>query len=245
MSGRFYPTSYEGKALPADGGSLASSNAASSTPLTFPQNSLSSGFQSPNVNVYTIDLSVVRESFEITLTGNVFWVQNGTDLTSTADIAFGSNSQVGNKFSVSKGLFIRGVNFTSIFVTNTSQAAKTLTIITVNDASNTFNVENILTSAGSGGGSSSSSSVSETSDLSVAASTTAEILAENTNRISALITNISSNTTEFRIGGSTSVGAAKGIPLTVGQTVTLETTSAIYGYNSHTSAQSLAIVELV
>lgn len=86
--------------------------------------------------------------------------------------------------------------------------------------------------------------ITSAADVAIAATSTAIIKAANLSRIEVMITNLSTNTASFRIGDA-AAGAAKGVELLPGATITLTTTAAVYGYNSHTAAQSLAVLEVL
>jgi hypothetical protein len=78
-------------------------------------------------------------------------------------------------------------------------------------------------------------------DDSIAAVTTELVSAADTTRRKAVITNLITNTDEVRVG-DVGCGAANGTPLQPGESITLETTAAIYVYNSKAGgAQSVAI----
>lgn len=87
------------------------------------------------------------------------------------------------------------------------------------------------------------STLSSAADDSIAATSTELVLASNTNRKEALITNLSSNAGNIRVGDS-NAGASRGVEVSPGQTVTLSTTAAIYVYNEGTSAQSVGLLEV-
>lgn len=87
------------------------------------------------------------------------------------------------------------------------------------------------------------SGLSTTADDSIAATTTEQVLASNANRKEAIIGNLASNSDVVRVGDN-NTGAGRGIELSPGQFLTLETTAAIYVYNAHSSAQSVCILEV-
>jgi len=73
---------------------------------------------------------------------------------------------------------------------------------------------------------------------------TAQLLTANANRRVAIITNLEGNPVSIRVGDSTATVSA-GIPVRPGETLTLETTAAIYAYKAATAAQmSVAITEI-
>ena len=88
--------------------------------------------------------------------------------------------------------------------------------------------------AGKYGGSvtiSNPSKLLDVTDVTVTAATATLILAANSNRHEAIITSLDTNTNTSRIGSS-SITATRGMPLAVGGTLTVQTTGAIYAYNS-------------
>lgn len=80
-------------------------------------------------------------------------------------------------------------------------------------------------------------------DVSVNATTTTQVAAANANQKSVTIKNLSNNTAAFRIG-DIGAGAANGHELNPGESITIETTAAVYGYNSHSGAQSVSVVSV-
>jgi hypothetical protein len=78
-------------------------------------------------------------------------------------------------------------------------------------------------------------------DVSLAATSTTQILGALGSRICALISNLASNTETFRIGDA-SAGATRGIELASGESISIETTEAIYGYNPGASAESVSVI---
>jgi hypothetical protein len=67
-------------------------------------------------------------------------------------------------------------------------------------------------------------------DVVLAATATTQILGALATRLCALISNKKSNTQTFRIGDA-SAGASRGVSLAPGQSISIETTEAIHGYN--------------
>lgn len=81
-------------------------------------------------------------------------------------------------------------------------------------------------------------------DVAVPATSSAQVLAANLTRLAAIITNPTANTVAVRVGKA-GVGAASGIPLDPGDSVTLATTSAIHVYNPHSGAQAVSALEVI
>lgn len=89
-----------------------------------------------------------------------------------------------------------------------------------------------------------SGTLKTTADESVAATTAEQVLAANTSRRHAVVQNLDGNTAAVRVGDS-NVGAARGHKLVPGDSIVLETTAAVYVYNTHSAAQSVSLVEVV
>jgi len=77
-------------------------------------------------------------------------------------------------------------------------------------------------------------------DDSIAATSTELVAAADSDRRAIMVTNLAANTDEVRVGDS-GTGATNGVPVQPGETVTVETSAAIYVYNSKASAQSVAL----
>lgn len=86
--------------------------------------------------------------------------------------------------------------------------------------------------------------LTSTADVSIAAATTVQVLAANTARREAIITNLAANAETMRVGDS-NAGAARGVELPPGATIVLTTTAAIHAYNPGAGAESLAVLEVV
>lgn len=87
------------------------------------------------------------------------------------------------------------------------------------------------------------STLSSTADDTVAATTTAEVLAENTSRAEAVIKNLDSSNS-VRVGDG-NVGAARGHQLGPGDSVVLTTTAAISVHNPAAAGVTLSLLETV
>jgi len=85
--------------------------------------------------------------------------------------------------------------------------------------------------------------LSTTADKSMLATATTIILAANAARKTVTISNLDGNAEILRIG-DVNVGAAQGVQLLPGQSVTIETEAEVYGYNPGAAAQSVGIAEV-
>ena len=77
-------------------------------------------------------------------------------------------------------------------------------------------------------------------DVSIAATSTDEVLAADSTRREAIITNLSGNVETLRVGDS-GAGATNGTPLSPGSTLILATTAVIHAHNPGAAAQSVAV----
>ncbi len=88
-----------------------------------------------------------------------------------------------------------------------------------------------------------STAISSAADVSINAATKSIVAAANSARREIMITSLSTNAAAFRVG-DTNAASNRGIELLPGSTITLTTSAAVYAYNSHTAAQSLAVLEV-
>lgn len=85
--------------------------------------------------------------------------------------------------------------------------------------------------------------LTSTADVSIAASSAAQVLAQNLNRRAALLRNLTANSAAFRIG-DTLITATRGIELAPGETISIETTAAISAHNTGGVAQTISVLEI-
>jgi hypothetical protein len=83
--------------------------------------------------------------------------------------------------------------------------------------------------------------LNSTADVTLAATSTTQILPTLTSRLCALISNKKSNTQTFRIGDA-STGATRGVELSPGQGISIESTEAIYGYNPGGAGEDVGVI---
>lgn len=80
-------------------------------------------------------------------------------------------------------------------------------------------------------------------DVSMGAGVRTAIVAANAARRRVHISNLAAGAATLRIGGSATANATRGTPLAPGETITLETTAAIAGWNPGGAAQDVAVSE--
>lgn len=214
---RMYPVPNEGQALPRfDAGAHA-------------------------VRSITIDLTNARNGERIPIGGNFLWLASANLASAAITIAFSrENSSEGIPFK--QGTAIKGVRFSEILVTNTAQAGVIVTLIYITEASQALEVVNagitIATVTLTKG-----LTLTDAADVAMVAGARTAILAANANRRRAFITNLAAGAATLRIGNSATVAAARGIPVLPGETIVLETTAAISGWNPGGVNQNVAVLE--
>lgn len=173
---------------------------------------------------------------------NFFWAYRASRLNATIDVRFGH--QRNPAVAVENGFSFQ-TKASEIYLTNDAQAGEWIEFLYVRDdgkdngfafsvAQGAFQEIKIDISQ---------NTIVTVPDDSVASTTTEMILPTNTDRRKAILSNPFGNPREFRIGDS-STGAARGIELQPGATISLETTDAIYAYNPDAFAMSITIVEI-
>lgn len=211
---RIYPQSHEGVAIPEYG---------------IDTNCLKSKL---------FDLSVARNLVEIPIGGNVLWSMEATSRTAYLDVYL--NDQLRDPIRYRLGLFIRGVPFSRIFVTNAAQAGETITLFYAVEEIGKIEIENPslrfteidVTKA---------SVFDSVADVTLGAAATTQILPANAARRSAIIGNLAGNAQVLRIADS-NAGAARGQELQPGESITIDTTEAIYGYNPGGAGQDVSAI---
>lgn len=78
-------------------------------------------------------------------------------------------------------------------------------------------------------------------DVTLAATSTTQIVGQVMTRFCVLICNLPGNTQTFRIGDA-STGVTRGVELTPGQSISIETTEAVYGYNPGGSGEAVSVI---
>jgi hypothetical protein len=83
--------------------------------------------------------------------------------------------------------------------------------------------------------------LNSTADVTLAATSTTQILGAVAARFCALICNLAANSGKFRIG-DVNTGATRGVELIPGESISIETTEAIYGYNPGGSGEAVSVI---
>ncbi len=85
--------------------------------------------------------------------------------------------------------------------------------------------------------------VDSANDVTVGAGSAVQVAAARAGRRYVMVTNLPSNSETLRVGGS-GAAANNGTPAVPGQTVTHDSSGAVYAYNPGAAAQDVAVVEV-
>jgi hypothetical protein len=172
-------------------------------------------------------LDNARDLEQVEIGGTMLWAYAATSL--TANIAIRLNDQLRGPITFQRGMYLRGSQFSRVFVSHAAQAGEWLDLVYAVEGKDFIQIENpaiaftevTFTKA----------TVLETlaDQALVAAAAAAVILAANAARREAIIKSLSTNTQVIRIG-DLNTGAARGQEVMPGDTLILSTTEAIYGY---------------
>lgn len=196
------------------------------------------GLDAPVLQSRTFNLGVAQNNLEVEVGGSALWCLNCSSRAAYIDVRI--NDQLRDPIRIQEGFFVKGLRFSRLFVTFPAQAGQTLTIYYVVDEEGRFDVKNPalryteidLTKA----------TVLETiADVTCGNAAQTLILAANANRRSAIIGALAANTGIIRIGDN-GVTATRGAELNIGESITIESTEAIYVYNNSGAAQDVSVV---
>lgn len=202
--GRIFPVSFEGQA-----------------PREF-------GRDANILKTRTFNLTVARNLEEIAIGGSCIWAVSASSLTASLDIYI--NDQLRDPVTFQQGMFIRGIPFSRVYVSHAAQAGETITIFFAVEQ-DVRNIQIINPTVSATNVTLTKATVLNTApDVALAAAATTMILAADPVRRACMITNLTINVSILRIGDA-ATGAARGIELAPGETVVIESTEAIFGYN--------------
>jgi hypothetical protein len=127
--------------------------------------------------------------------------------------------------------------FTALQLKNNSGANITATVV-IGDVGEDFTKSppTSLTVAVSG-------AIDTLADVALAAASTTLIAAANLSRKEIIISSLITNAQILRIG-DVGAGAANGIPLPPGATITIDCTAAVYGFNPGAAVETVAVMEV-
>jgi len=190
----------------------------------------------------TIPLDVALNLKEIPMIGTCLWalIPSGGDLTPVATIRF--NDQNGEGLAVSPGMFLKGLRFDRIFLTNTAQAGKSLTLFYGVDTFGNLAIQNAAIALASVTFTK-GTTFATAADVTVTTAATVQVLAANATRRYALIGNPIANPMLMRIGDA-GAAAAEGIELLPGEKIRLETSAAIFAFNPDAVDRKITALEI-
>ena len=129
-----------------------------------------------------------------------------------------------------QGLKISGVPYSKFLLTNAAQpGAYVLLVYGIEGVPGSINIDNLVTLA-STVGVTKSGNISTIGDVTTVAAVSTQFLAGSATRRSAIVKADSGNAGPVRIGDS-NVGAARGINLQPGESISIDTTAALYYYD--------------
>lgn len=189
----------------------------------------------------TIPLDVALSDHEVDIAGTALWAAMASSAEVEVDVAF--QDVYSGLVPFREGTFVRVGPFSRVFLTSAAQAGGSITFVYLVDA--TGNVEIVNPIAGVQDVEiTKSDSLSTAADVSLGAGATSQVIAANAGRRELLVTNLAANVETLRVGDS-NAGAARGLEVAPGQTITMHTTAAVHAYNPGGSAQSVGVLEVL
>lgn len=187
------------------------------------------GSDANSIRTFKVLLENAQSGVKLPFGGSFLWAVDASSLNAKANIAFKQDStDFGVPFK--QGTMVRGVKFAEVFVTNTAQAGEWILFMVVVEDFDNVQIQNpgaLFT----GVTISKATVLSDAADKSLPATgVVTQIIAANASRRSVILKSANANTDTVRIGSS-SITASRGIELSPGDSVTLDTTAAIYGKN--------------
>lgn len=222
----------EKRIIPPGGGTLLPH----ATPVEAPP---AYGVDPNRILIVTFPLDDARD-IERYFTGacNFIWALEATSLTASISLRFQSQRQ-SSVVPFSQGQWIKGIRFDTLFLTNTAQAGASITFFMLREGPDSIDAFN--PSAAAATVNLALPTVIDTvADVSLATAATTQILPALATRHNTQVSNLSGNPREIRIG-DLNTGAARGRELNPGETILIEGTEAIHGFNPHVAAMSVGV----
>jgi hypothetical protein len=197
------------------------------------------GIEANILQTTTIYLDAARDLVCMEIGGTCVWVQNASDLGANIDVRV--NDQLRDPMNISQGFFIRGIPFSRIYVSNTAQAGKWITLFyTAEQEAKTVEISN-PSSQFTSITVSKASVLDSLADVALAAGAQTQIVAGNAARRKIIIKNLAANPATLRIGDN-GAAAANGHELAPGESIGLAVADAVYAWNPGVVAQSVSVV---
>jgi hypothetical protein len=221
---RFFPVSEQGRAIAEKGqtkGGVGFDPTEQQRPV--------------RLNVFRLYLDAANTSKRLNIGGNGLWCVNASSMVAVAKIAF---EDPGGEIPFLLGTSVRPGPFSRIFVTNDAQSGDWLDLAYIGGGGK-LEIENPAKVYDNR-----PSKLNPLDDVTIAATSSGKLVDQNYNRQSLMIENLASNADAIRIGDDT-VSGSKGLSLSPGQIMTIETTAEIHAYNTAGSGADIALLEFV
>ena len=201
------------------------------------------GIAANSIKIKRIDLTLARATpFAYDFGGSILWAVRASSLAALAMISLGDMALSSDPIPFQSGMFVRGVRFSRIYVTNTAQVGEWIEFLTAVEGPDNIQIENPAASFAYVTLAPWSNVINTYTDVSIAATTTAVVLAVNLARFKAFIQSDPGNAGNVRIG-DLNVVVNRGITVTPGGIIEIESTEAIYCYNPAGAAQIISVME--
>jgi len=186
------------------------------------------GIKANSVKIKRVDLAAARVTpFAYDFGGSILWAVRASSLGALCMVSLGDMALSSDPIPFQQGMFVRGLRFSRIYVTNTAQADEWIEFLTAVEGPDQIQIENpgasllqlVLAKA----------TVFETAvDVTLNfAAAAVQVLAANPNRRAAIFCSLGVNPNLIRIGDAATT-MTRGIELAPGESVTIETTEAIF-----------------
>jgi len=218
------------RSLPPGGGVKMPQDYPAQSPLPY-------GLFAAGVKAYPVLLDNVRTEHEIKISGNLIWAYDASDLAANFTLKF--NTLESDGVIIREGFFIAGPKFSRLYISHEAQAGKYINLLYTEDGRRDVRVINPnqtaatveITKAGT---------INAWADVVVGAGARAVISVALPEKRNVHIRNKALNPAAFRIG-DIAVNATSGIELNPGEYIDIETTAAIYAWNTGVVDQSITL----
>lgn len=178
------------------------------------------------VRLTKIYLDAARTNVPFVLKGNWLWIQDASSLTAAADSQF--NFDQGDKFTLRKGWFLRGVFFEQLILTHSAQAGEWLSVMYGVEELGNLSVVNPTASASSFTETKATTIIRSHTTVDYNGGVAVSILAALATRRAVTIQSYHGNTELVGLGHGTIDAIANGYTLAPGESVRLTTSDDIF-----------------
>lgn len=202
------------------------------------------GIDANSLKTKTFALDNARDKQCYEIGGNLLWVIQASGPDAIMDIRL--NDQLRDPLPIQSGLFIKGVRYSRIYVSNEIQVGEYLTVLYCVEEFNNITIENPAGATASVAMTgdvdiSKAGHLDSIDDVVLAANTTAQVLPALADRRCAIIGNLATNTHTMRIGDA-AVDGGRGAELAPGESIAIETEEAIYAFNPAGAIENVTVI---